>query len=66
MDISSYCMYCLAEKHEVKSLKPIYEWDSGKLAGYFCQDHYNQVAKFQWQQEQAHKEYQQRVKGFKR
>jgi hypothetical protein len=61
----TYCMYCLRERHEVQSLEAVYDWNNGKLAGYYCEDHVGQVKNFQYKQEKSFREEQDR-KGQKK
>lgn len=42
-DLSTSCMYCNKKKSEVKWLRPVYAWRTGKLEGYWCDKHYEQV-----------------------
>lgn len=43
-DITRTCACCLRKAgEEVDLVLPVHDWDSGKLLGYFCKDHYMEV-----------------------
>jgi hypothetical protein len=54
--LKSYCTYCLRTREEVRKLEPVYDWNNGKLSGYYCEDHIEQVKNFQYKQERAYRE----------
>ena len=51
------CMFCHKSKDEKGELKPIYDWNNGKLIGYYCQTHYLEVIAFQNKQKSAYERF---------